>query len=145
MSDIHIDDFFKDAAVALDRLYSTFPRPLTLFVEDISGPAKNDEFGLPDDRYLACFAALLWLGEERYLRYGDTIRQEAIDQAVLTARCFNVLTMPAATGADDDGAVPASVRALERSHIGVLRAALESGSSTRTREAMLPIMALMTG
>jgi hypothetical protein len=143
MSDIHIDDFFKDAAIALDRLYGIFPRPLTLFVEDISGPAKTDEFGLPDERYMACFAALLWLGDEGYLRYSDTIRQEAIDQAVLTGRCFKVLTMPAAPGGGDD-AVPASVRALERSHIGLLRAALGSGSSTRTREAMLPIMALMT-
>jgi hypothetical protein len=144
MSDIHIDDFFKDAAIALDRLYGTFPRPLTLFVEDISGPAKTDEFGLPDDRYLACFAALLWLGEEGYLRYGDTIRQEAIDQAVLTGRCFNVLTMPAAIEVDNGVDVPASVRAQQGSHIGVLRAALGSGSSTQTREAMLPIMARMT-
>jgi hypothetical protein len=145
MSDIHIDDFFRDAATALDRLYSAFPRPLTLFVEDISGPAKTDEFGLPDQRYLACFAALLWLADEAYLRYADTIRQEAIDQAVLTGRCFNVLTMPSAAQTTDLGAdLPESVRAQRGSHIGTLRSALQSRSSTQIRTAMLRIMALMT-
>jgi hypothetical protein len=145
MSDIHIDDFFKDAAIALDRLYTAFPRPLTLFVEDISGPAKTDEFGLPDERYLACFATLLWLGEEAYLRYGDTIRQEAIDQAVLTGRSFNVLTMPSDADTPEDASeLPESVRAQRRSYIGTLRNALRSGSSTQIRTAMLRIMALMT-
>jgi hypothetical protein len=145
MSDIHIDEFFRDAAIALDRLYLAFPRPLTLFVEDISGPAKTDEFGLPDDRYLGCLAALLWLAEEGYLRYGDTIRQQAIDQAVLTGRCFNVLTMPAddaAAGAASE--LPESVRSQLCSHIGVLRSALQSGSSTQIRATVLRIMDLMT-
>ena len=46
MSDIHIDDFFRDAAIALNRLYLSFPRPIALYVEDIIGPDEPDEFGL---------------------------------------------------------------------------------------------------
>ena len=46
MSDINIDDFFKDAAIALVQLYGMFPRRHALFVEDICGPDDTDEFGM---------------------------------------------------------------------------------------------------
>jgi len=32
VSDIHIDDFFKDSAKTLARLYLTFPRKAAVFV-----------------------------------------------------------------------------------------------------------------
>jgi hypothetical protein len=142
MGDIHIDDFFKDAALTLSRLYLTFPRPVPVFVEDICGPVRTDEFGLPGDRFVACFSTFLWLAEESYLRYTDTIRQEAVDQAVLTGRCFNVLTMPA-PDAETDGTLPPSVRSEHASNIHHLRDALKSGSSIRVRTVMTHIMALM--
>ena len=46
MSDINIDDFFKDAAIALVQLYGVFPRRQAVFVEDICGPDDTDEFGM---------------------------------------------------------------------------------------------------
>lgn len=142
MSDIHIDDFFKDAALTLNRLYLSFPRPVAVFVEDICGPVTTDEFGIPGDRFLACFSTFLWLAEESYLRYTDTIRQEAIDQAVLTGRCFKVLTIPE-PDAKPDGTLPPSVRSEHASNIHRIRDALKSGSSIRVREVMTHIMALM--
>ena len=45
---------------------------------------------------------MLWLGEEGYLRYDQPIRQDAIDQAVLTGRCFNALIAPTVAVADPD-------------------------------------------
>ena len=146
MSDIHIDDFFKDAALTLNRLYLSFPRPVAVFVEDICGRVTTDEFGIPGDRFLACFSTFLWLAEESYLRYTDTIRQEAIDQAVLTGRCFNVLTMPAPDaepGAAQDGTLPPSVRSELASNIHRVRDALKSGNSIRVRAVMTHLMALM--
>ncbi|MDO3385421.1 hypothetical protein QWI17_06160 [Gilvimarinus sp. SDUM040013] len=92
MADIHISDFHKDAARALNLLYSSFPRKLTLFVEDIAGPDSPDEFGLHSPRHMACLSTLLWLADEGYIRYDDTIRQEAIDQATLTHRGFVLLS-----------------------------------------------------
>jgi hypothetical protein len=142
MSDIHIDDFFKDAALTLNRLYLSFPRPIAVFVEDICGPVTTDEFGIPGDRFVACFATFLWLAEESFLRYADTIRQEAIDQAVLTGRCFNVLSMRA-PDAELDGTLPPSVRSEHASNIHRVRDALRSGNSIRVRAAMTDIIALM--
>ena len=143
MSDIHIDDFFKDAAKTLNRLYLSFPRKTPVFVEEIAGTVTTDEFGVPGDRFVACFGTLLWLAEEGYLRYDETIRMEAIDQAVLTARCFGVLTMQGAAEPDGDTTLPASVRVERSSHIHRLRDALKSGSSARLRATMTHIMELM--
>lgn len=92
MADIHITDFYRDAAKALNQIYGSFPRLVTVFVEDISGPDSPDEFGLHSPRHQACFATLLWLAAEGYIRYHDTIRQEAIDQATLTHKGFTLLT-----------------------------------------------------
>ncbi|HET6473520.1 MAG TPA: hypothetical protein VFG38_16875 [Pseudomonadales bacterium] len=144
MNDIHIDDFYRDAAIVLHRLYASFPRRVTVFVEDIAGPITTDEFGVPGERFLGCFGALLWLAEEGYLRYADTIRTEAIDQAVLTGRCFNILTARVAhDDAEEDQALPESVRAEHSMRIHRLREALSSGSSTRVRGEMLEIIGLM--
>ena len=35
---------------------------------------------------------MVWLGEEDFLRYADTIRQDGIDQAILTYKGFLKLT-----------------------------------------------------
>jgi len=128
----------------LHRLYASFPRRVTVFVEDIAGPITTDEFGVPGERFLGCFGALLWLAEEGYLRYADTIRTEAIDQAVLTGRCFNILTARVAhDDVEEDQALPESVRAEHSMRIHRLREALSSGSSTRVRGEMLEIIGLM--
>ncbi|MBU2886813.1 hypothetical protein KO507_13655 [Gilvimarinus agarilyticus] len=92
MGDIHISDFHKDAARALNLLYSNFPRKITVFIEDIAGPDSPDEFGLHSPRHMACLATLLWLADEDYIRYDDTIRQEAVDQATLTHKGFTLLS-----------------------------------------------------
>lgn len=95
MNDLHIDDFYKDTAVILARLYSVFPRKTAIYVEDISGPDTVDEFGLHSDRYLACLSTMIWLSEEGYIRFEDTIKQEAIDQATLTHKGFTRLSKQA--------------------------------------------------
>lgn len=95
MSDLHIDDFYRDVAKTLALLYSHFPRRITLYVEDISGPDTPDEFGLHSPRHEACFHALLWLGYSDYLSYEHIVRQEAVDQVVLTHRAFLLLNSPA--------------------------------------------------
>lgn len=92
MSDLHIDDFYRDAARILVTLYGLFPRKTTLYVEDISGPDTPDEFGLHSPRHEACFHAMMWLGNCDYLRYEQAVRQEALDQVVLTHRGFLVLS-----------------------------------------------------
>ena len=141
MSGINIDDFCKDAARALLILYRAFPRPLTLFVEDLCGPDQPDEFGMHSDRHMACFAALLWLAEEGLLRYGDTIRQEAVDQVVLTGRCFTLLATPRPElGPPHAGELPEAIRLEQQTHAHRLEQAVAEGSSTRTRVAVLELM-----
>ncbi len=102
MSDLHIHEFFHDAARIVVSLFRVFPRPVPIYAEDICGPDEPDEYGLHSHRYQACFATMLWLGEEGYLRYDQPIRQDAIDQAVLTGRCFNALIAPTVAVADPD-------------------------------------------
>lgn len=143
MSDIHIDDFFKDAAKTLARLYLTFPRKAVVLVEEIAGQVTTDEFGVPGTRFLSCFGTLLWLAEEGYLRYDEAIRMEAIDQAVLTGRCFGVLTMRADDEMPSDETLPASVATEQATYIHRIRDALKSGSSARVRATMTDVMARM--
>jgi hypothetical protein len=144
MTDINIDDFFKDGAKVLAQLYSVFPRRHSVFVDDISGADETDEFGMHSERYLACFGTMLWLGEEGYLRYEDVIRQDAIDQAVLTARCFTVLTTPSPNHEPADVAgLSESLRLEQSTTISRLRGALKERSSVQIRTAMVDLMAQM--
>ena len=145
MADIHVEEFYKDAAIALVQLYGAFPRRINLFVEDIAGPDEPDEFGLHSKRHMACFGALLWLSEEGLLRYIDTIRQEALDQAVLTRDAFIRLSAPAPQalarefGAPEEGpasALPPSVKEDLSTHIHLIRTALRSGNSGRISQIM---------
>lgn len=91
MLDVHIDDFFKDCAVILLHGFRYFPAKQILYVEDICGPDKVDEFGLHSTRHIAAFGAIVWLQEEGYIRFSDINRQESVDEFVLTSKAFTLL------------------------------------------------------
>ena len=137
MTDINIEEFFKDSPKILTTLYQTFPRRHTLFVEE-------DEFGVPGDRHLACMGTLMWLDEEGYLRYEETIRSEALDQAILTGRCFTLLSAPCFDLADESS-LPLSERLEQATHVHRIRTALNERSSTSIRRAMTELMLQMAG
>lgn len=146
MTAINVDDFCKDAGRALVVLYRTFPRPHALFVEDLIGPDRVDEFGMHSDRHLACFSALLWLADEGLLRFIDTIRQEAVDQAVLTGRAFTVLSTPVPELAEPDTEdLPEAVRLERQTRVHRLERALDERSSTEVRKAVLDVLAASDG
>ncbi len=145
MADIHVEEFYKDSAIALVQLYGAFPRRINLFVEDIAGPDEPDEFGLHSKRHMACFGALLWLSEEGLLRYVDTIRQEALDQAVLTRDAFIRLSAPAPQALVKEfgtppespaSPLPPSVQEDLSTHIHLIRRALQTGHSARISQIM---------
>ncbi len=128
---LNIDDFCRDVATALVQLATVFPRPHNVFVEDVYRPEETDEFGLHSDRFLACFAALTWLKEEGYVRYADTLRMEAIEQAVLTSASLIKLITPRAVDIKE-------TIALDRNTLlARMREALRIGSSTELRLAVL--------
>ncbi|NIB44413.1 hypothetical protein HBA55_32765 [Pseudomaricurvus alkylphenolicus] len=134
MSDIHIDDFYKDVARMLVQLYRQFPRKSLLLVEEISGPDTPDEYGLHSERHQSCFGAAIWLAESGYIRYGETIRQEGLDQVILTHMGFTLLSgsadpLPDGEEATENPQLPASVAASRRTNIHLLRAVLRSGES----------------
>lgn len=135
MPDLHIDDFFKDAALILLQLYQVFPRKAAIYVEDISGPDEPDEYGLHSKRYMACLSAMLWLAEQGYLSFESTIRQEAIDQAVLTHKGFTLLSSRCELDSDQ-AVVAAALMEQSSSNINQLRRALKSRSSTALEQTM---------
>jgi hypothetical protein len=92
MDNLHIHDFCRDTAKALSKLYANFPQKIILYVEDIAGPDTPDEFGLHSSRFQAGFHTLLWLTETDYIQYLQAIRQEAIEDATLSHRCFTFLS-----------------------------------------------------
>ena len=146
MNSINIDEFFADAAKILTRLQRAFPQPIILQVDDICGAEETDEFGMHSARYLACFSAMLWLAEEGYLRFNETVRSEAIDEAVLSAKCFVLLTKPDDLQAISDPpseTLPDSV-ALERSSLGnQLNERLRPRDSLALNALMLQLMQRM--
>ncbi len=132
MADLHIDDFYRDVAKIFLRLYAVFPRKAILYVEDISGPDEPDEFGLHNPRFEACFSAMVWLAEHGYLNFHDTIREEALDQAVLSQKAFLLLSSRSnlrLIDTESEPEPPPSVIADTQSNIAQLRAALKDGSS----------------
>lgn len=147
MSDIHIDDFYKDAAKILVLLYGHFPRKITLYVDDISGPDVPDEFGLHSPRYQTCFHTMLWLASTDYLNYGQLVYQDALDEACLTHRAFLLLNSPLPL--DDrtnqrqeaqDEDLPSPLAGLQNSAINRLKQELSSGSSISLAEVMKQLM-----
>jgi hypothetical protein len=132
MSDLHIDDFYKDTALIFLRLYASFPNKIILYVEDICGEDQPDEFGLHSNRFLSGFSTMVWLGEQGYLKFDTTIKQEALDQAVLTEKGFLLLSsrseLDFSEAKFDDG-IPPSIMEQSKSNIIQLRYAVKSHSS----------------
>ena len=114
---------------------------------DIAGPDQADEFGLHSRRHMACFGSLLWLAEEGYLRYVDTIRQEALDQAVLSHRAFTRLSAQASAELIDrfapqqvaDESIPPSVREDFSTHVHIIRETIRGGNSAQLSQVMQAI------
>lgn len=94
MNDVNIDDFYHDIGVILLSLFQQFPRKVSLFIDDISGPDDMDEFGLHSPRYLSAIGALMWLHDEGYIRYLDIIKQESAEECTLTQKAFVKLIKP---------------------------------------------------
>lgn len=141
MSDIHIDDFYKDSALVLLQLYNNFPRKITLFVEDIAGPDTVDDFGLHSQRHLACFSTISWLADSTYLHYQDTIRQEAMDQAVLSHKGFTLLSSPARELiAEENKDLPDSIQQGLHSNVAQLRKAVKSQSTNAINQLMRELL-----
>lgn len=125
MTDIHIDDFYRDAANILVTLYNTFPRHVTLYVEDISGPDTPDDFGLHSKRHESCLSTLLWLATSDYLNYKDAIKREGLEEVTLTHRTFLLLnSAPTA-----DGLNPTEPHGSDSLLINQLRQELKNGTS----------------
>ena len=64
-------------------------------MDDVVRIDTPDEYGLHSPTYTAGFFAMIWLGEEGFLRFTDTIHQDGVDQACLTSKAFLRLTAPA--------------------------------------------------
>lgn len=92
MADINIENFYQHIAKILSILYAAFPSKSPIYVDDVAGVDDPDEYGLHSPHYTAGFFAMLWLADEEYIRYMDTIRQDGVDQAVLTHKAFLKLT-----------------------------------------------------
>jgi len=91
MADLNLLDFYKDTAKILLQLHQSFPRKVEVYIEDLIGTDHVDDFGLHSKRHESCFGAMLWLADEGYLRFQNTIHQDGIDQAILTAKTINLL------------------------------------------------------
>ena len=141
MSDIHIDDFYKDVAHTFLHLYKSFPHKTILYTEDICGADEPDEFGLHSTRFLSGFSAMVWLGEQGYLKYEAPIKQEALDQVTLTEKGLLLLSSRSSLGfgdplvhhqdghTDDKDSLPSSIIEQSKTNISQLRKALQSRSS----------------
>ena len=141
MADLHIDDFYRDCALILLRLYSTFPRRTVLYVDDVCGPDTPDEFGLHSERHQSCFSTMTWLAEAGYIHFTETIREEALDQAVLTQRGFLLLSSRSELelGIPDDefdDDLPRSVMERSMTNVMQIRRALREGSSIIIQQVM---------
>lgn len=132
---LNLDDFCKDVARALVILASVFPRPRDLFVEDVYQAEETDEFGMHSDRYIACFQALLWMREEGFIRYTNTLRSDAVEQAVLTGRALALLIQPSSLEGES-----AAVAIEQNTLLHRLRTALQEGSSTAIRLLVMDLV-----
>ena len=150
MSDIHIQDFYKDIGIILSKLYATFPRKVTLYVEDISGPDQVDEYGLHSERHLSALSAVVWLQDQGYIQYETLVRQEAVDFAVLSEKSFLLLTTQSSISLPNQ--LQENLEALEKqqlpayamkqalSNITLLRQALKSGSSINIEQVVFHLL-----
>lgn len=138
MTDLHIDDFYRDAAKTLVMLYNTFPRQITLYVEDIAGEDTPDEFGLHSKRHEACLSTLLWLGNTDYLIYKGLIKREALEDACLSHRAFMLLNSASAASTLNHKELHDS----DSLFINQLRKQLKTGSSNTLALLVKDIMTL---
>ncbi len=92
MAEINIENFYRHIAKIFSLLYASFPSKSPVYVDDVAGIDEPDEYGLHSPHYTAGFFALIWLADEDYIRYSDTIRQDGVDQAALTHKAFLRLT-----------------------------------------------------
>lgn len=129
--DLHIDDFYKDAAAGMLLLYQSFPRKIGLYVEDLIGREEPDEFGLPTPRHQSCLGTLLWLAEEGYIRFDSSIGYDALDQATLSEKGFLRLSRGLPHAIAEGEPVPPSVRRVQATLAYQLREALSSQQSER--------------
>lgn len=136
---LNLDDFCKDVARSLQILASVFPRPRDIFVEDVYQAEETDEFGMHSDRYLACFQTLVWLREEGFIRFTQTLRSDAVEQAVLTGRCLALLIQPYSLEGESAAIAVEANTLLHR-----FQHALQDGSSTSVRMLVLDMIADMT-
>lgn len=127
MLDIHITEFYNDMARILVTLYRHFPRQVSVYIEDISGPDSPDEYGLHSDRHMACFNTVLWLTEEGLMRHSDHERHLAVNHCVLTLDGFRLLSHIDPV----EGGV---------SRIDELRLALQEGSSDMTEHVLRQLL-----
>jgi hypothetical protein len=147
MADLHIDDFYRDCALTMLRLYASFPRKIVLYVDDICGPDTPDEFGLHSERHQACFSAMVWLAEAGYITFTEAVREEALDQTVLTRRGFLLLSsrseidlgQPEDEANDDD--LPPSVMERSMTNVMQIRRAVREGSSIVIQQVMHYLLA----
>lgn len=140
MDDIHIDEFYQDCLKTLVQLYNSFPRLTTLYVDDLIANAGTDEYGIPNRRHKACFDAMLWLASEGYLRYQDTVRQDALDQVVLSEKSFLRLSLPADTPDNPDNKkndLPPSIARKQATMAWHCRQALNNKGSEAIAQAAL--------
>lgn len=143
IDDIHIDDFCRDTALIFLFLYRQFPRKSELYVEDIIGPDDQDEYGLHSTRHLSCFSTMVWLAEEGFIRYGETIRQEALDQVVLCQKTFLHLTSihdDSSLASENINGLPESVKTGHLSRISRIKRCLKTADSNQIRIAMIDIL-----
>lgn len=154
MADINIENFYRHIARSLSILYSSFPTKAALYVDEVAGIDEPDEYGLHSPHYTAGFFSIIWLAEEGFLRYSDTIRQDGVDQACLTHKAFLRLTEPAdpiyeGERAEDSNVVSInptltlspSVIEERKLVINQLRNALKSGSSIAISKIVQYILA----
>ena len=139
MADIHIDEFYHDCGKTLAQLFNSFPRIITLYVDDLISNSGTDEYGIPTRRHKACFDALLWLADEGYIRYQDRIRQDALDQVVLTEKSFLRLSIPVNMSENNDS--PDDITSLKQSTLAwQLRKAVNSGSTLAINQAAIAFL-----
>lgn len=134
--DLHIDDFYTDAAKGLLILYQAFPTKSTLYMDDIIGYMAPDEFGLPSNRQQRCLSTFIWLAEEGYLRYQSTIRFEALDQIELCEKAFVRLSNAVVPLPSELQSAPPSVQRPQGSLANQLRQGLQAADSERIVELM---------
>lgn len=132
MTDIHIEEFYRDIGLTLSKLYATFPRRVIFYVEDICGEDKPDEFGIHSERYLNGLSALTWLKDNHYIHFDALVKQEAIDQVVLTQKSFLILTSQSSAALEEDidtSQLPPFMAQKAITNINLLRQALKSRST----------------